>query len=213
MNKQLSDFIEKSLRKGVPEEQILSGLSAQGWDKKESEKTLAKTKEMIYQGSLVPLVAPSAPKRSDWDIDLKTLSASEILLYLGGLIVCLAGITYVAMNWAQWNSPLRILAILLPMLIMYGIGAPLWFKGKYFRQALIFIVTGSVLFPLFLTVTLKELKILVDHPDSFGLFVSLCSSVFYLLSCFVFRNPVLSDSQRDQELLPFRHMFWLQNWH
>lgn len=192
MNKQLLDFVQKSIQEGYTNEQISSALLQQGWSNDDISEAFAKIQEIINQKTNAP-IAPPAPKKSEWNIDFKSLTASQILLYLGGLIVFLAGVIYIGINWKEWNSGARIFAILLPMLVVYGVGIPLWFGGQYRKQSIVFVFTGSLLFPLFLSVFFKELNIFIEPwSNNFGLTVSLLTLGLYLLLSFIFRYPIWS---------------------
>ena len=192
VNKQILDYVQKSIEGGYTVEQISTALSGQGWSPTDINEALLKALEITQQKSVAPL-APQAPKKSEWDIELKSLSASQILLYLGGLIVVLAGIIYIGINWSQWGSAGRIFAIILPMLICYGVGAPMFLSGEHKKQGIVFLVVGSLLFPFFLSVIFKELEIFATpFNDNFNLIVSLLSFVLYLVSSFIFRFPVWS---------------------
>jgi hypothetical protein len=192
VNKQILDYVQKSIEGGYTVEQISTALSESGWSPAEINEALLKAQEITQQKSVAPL-APPAPKKSGWNIELESLSASQILLYLGGLIVVLAGIIYIGINWSQWGSAGRIFAILLPMLICYGAGAPMFFSGEHKKQGIVFLVVGSLLFPFFLSVTFKELTIFATpFNDNFNLTVSFLSFVLYLVSSFIFRFPVWS---------------------
>lgn len=191
-NKQLLDYVQKSIEEGYTNEKISSALLKQGWSNDDINEAMAKVQEIINQRKNAP-IAPPAPKKSEWNFDFKSLTASQILLYLGGLIVFLAGIIYIGINWKEWGSVARIFAILLPMLIVYGVGIPLWFGEQYRKQSIVFIFTGSLLFPLFLSVVFKELNIFAEPwSNNFGLTVSLLTLGLYLLLSFIFRHPIWS---------------------
>jgi len=191
VNKQILDYVQKSLEGGYSVEQISTALNGQGWNPTEINEALLKAQEIIQQKSAAPVAPPAPPKKSEWNIEPKSLSASQILLYLGGLIVVLAGIIYIGINWSQWGSAARIFAILLPMLICYGAGAPMFFSGEHKKQGIVFLVVGSLLFPFFLSVMFKELEMFAKpFNDNFNLIVSLLSFVLYLTSSFIFRFPI-----------------------
>src|SRR3989344_2402991 len=158
VNKQILDYVQKSLEGGYSVEQISTALTEQGWNPTEINEALLKAQEIIQQKSAAPVAPPVPPKKSEWNIELKSLSASQILLYIGGLIVVLAGIIYIGINWSQWGSAARIFAILLTMLICYGAGVPMFFSSEHKKQGIVFLVVGSLLFPFFLSVMFKELE-------------------------------------------------------
>ncbi|MFC1629734.1 DUF2157 domain-containing protein [Patescibacteria group bacterium] len=191
-NKKLLNYIQKSIEGGRTDEQISSALLQQGWSSDEIDEAITKAEEIISQKKDTANM-PSAPKKSEWNIDLKSLTVSQVLLYLGGLIMVLAGIIYVGINWQEWGSGARVFAILLPMIVLYGAGASLWFGGEYRKQSIVFIFTGSLLFPLFLSVAFDELNMFVElWNNNFGLTVSFLALGLYLLLAFIFRHPIWS---------------------
>ena len=148
-NKQLLDYIQRALAENHSSEQINSALLEQGWTSTEINGALAKAQEIINKKTAVLFTPSVPPKKSEWSIEFKSLTATQMLLYIGGLIVVLAGITYIGISWEQWKPVARIFAILLPLLICYSAGTPLFLKG-YKKQGIIFLATGALLFPLFL---------------------------------------------------------------
>ncbi len=186
----LLEFIKSALRRGYSGEQIHQALLEKGWNEKLVDESIRNIKETINQEKTQTLVVPTPPKKSEWNIELKSLSASQILLYLGGFIVVLAAIIYFGINWSQWGTLGRIFAILLPMLICYTIGVPMWLSGKNKKQAMVFIMTASLLFPFFMAVTFKELSVFAKpYNNSFNLTVSSITFALYLISSFIFRFP------------------------
>ncbi|HNY36085.1 MAG TPA: hypothetical protein PLD14_00535 [Candidatus Pacearchaeota archaeon] len=191
VNKQIIDYVQRSLEGGYSVEQINSALAMQGWNQTEINEALLKAQEIIQQKSIKLVVPPAPPKNSEWNIELKSLSASQILLYLGGLIVVLAGTIYIGINWSQWGSMARIFAILLPILICYGVGSPMFFSNEHKKQSIVFLVVGSLLFPFFLSIIFKELEIFPKpFSNNFNLTISFLSFILYLVSSFIFRFPI-----------------------
>lgn len=190
INKQLLDYVQKSLEDGHPIEQISPALMGQGWNQDDIKEAAMKATEAIARKKSIPMPPPAPPQKSEWNIEVKNLSASQVLLYLGGLIVVLAGVIYIGINWSEWGSGARIAAIFLPMLICYVVGMPMWFSGDHKKQGIAFLVVGSLLFPFFLSVTFKELGIFVQpYNDQFSLAVSALSLLLYVISSFIFRYP------------------------
>ncbi len=209
VNKQILDYVQKSIEGGHSVEQISAALIRQSWNHTEINEALLKAQEIIQQKSAAPIAPPAPQKKSEWDIELKSLSASQILLYLGGLIVVLAGIIYIGINWSEWGSAARIFAILLPMLICYGAGVPIFFSDEHKKQGIVFLVVGSLLFPFFLSVMFKELEMFVEpFNDNFNLTVSLLSFVLYLVSSFIFRFPIWAFLYQSEGL--FVYYFFLK---
>ena len=191
VNKQLLNYIQKSLEGGSLVEQIREALDGQGWNSIEINEALLKAQENIQQKAVAPVASAAPPKKLKGDIKLKNLSASRILLYLGGLIIVLAGIIYIGINWSQWRSEAWILAIFLPMFICYMAGTRMFFSREYKNQGIVFVVVGSLLFPLFLSVAFKELELFIQPFNvNFNLIVSLLTFVLYLGFSFVFSFPI-----------------------
>ena len=121
----------------------------------------------------------------------KKTSISQILFFLGGCIVVLAGIIYVGINFSQWGSATRIFTLFLPMFICYSIGASLFFNYPYKKKGLAFVIVGSLLFPLFLLITFEEWDLFTtSFNEYFNLTVSLLTFVLYLGLSFVFRSSI-----------------------
>jgi len=77
------------------------------------------------------------------------------------------------------------------MLICYGTGTSMFFNNEQRKQGIIFLVVGSLLFPLFLLVTFRELKIFTSSSNyDLGLTISLLSLILYLVSSSIFRFPI-----------------------
>lgn len=121
-------------------------------------------------------------------LDFKTLTASKVLLFLGGVITVLAGIIYITINWGGWSAGARILAIFIPEVIVLWLGVYLYYKEKYQRIGVTFLTTASLLFPLFLTIFIRELN-LVDQPSR-GLIISSLTLTLYLVFNFIFTYPI-----------------------
>jgi uncharacterized membrane protein len=188
INKQIVDYVQKSIEGGFSVEQISASLSGQGWSSEEINGALLKAQEIIWQKSVPPIVPPKKPEST---VEREGLSVSEILLYLGGLIVILAGIIYIGINWSQWGPAMRIFAIFAPMLICYVSGALMFSSEEHKNQSIVFLTVGSLLFPFFLSITFKELNLFAQPlSDNFCLIVSLLSFVLYFASSFVFRSPI-----------------------
>jgi len=206
INTQIVDYVQKSLQAGTTVEQISSALSSQGWSPTDINEALLLAQEVIRQKSVIPSV-PRAPTKtsqlsSNLSIDVKNMSASQILLYLGGLIVVLAGVTYLIISWSQWGSTLRIISILLPTLACYVTGAVLYFSEKHKEQGIFSLLVGAILFPIFLYIMFKELSFFEKTlNDAFNFTLYLLSFVLYLVSSYIFRFPVWSFMYHGTGLL------------
>jgi len=190
MDKKLEEYVKKCLKTDIEEDEIRATLAKQGWDTDAVNQVIDQTKTNLEKQEEVLSSAPAPKKKSTWSINLKALSASQVLLYLGGLIVIIAGITYISTNWTAWGPAARIAAICIPMLICFWAGSSLWAKGHSKKQAILFLTTGSLLFPFFLIVMFNELNWFTNAAeDSFGLAVSLLTFLLYISISFLFRFP------------------------
>ena len=73
VNKQILDYVQKSLEGGYPVEQIITTLTEQGWNQTEINDALLKVKEIIQQKSTIPPAPPVPPRKSKWNVELKSL--------------------------------------------------------------------------------------------------------------------------------------------
>lgn len=179
MRKILADFIQRSLGAGYTEEEIRMALWRQEWGKSEVEEGIAWARQVISEKK-GELTAPPSPGKS-WGDDFKNLTAARVLLYLGGLIVFLAAIIFVGVSWDGWGAVGRLMAILLPMTALGGVGVSLWKDKRFRRQGMVFIFTAALLWPLFLVVLFDELELFVSWNSEYGLAVSVLSLGGYLL--------------------------------
>ena len=186
-DKELEQYIQKSLQRGMSIEQIKAAVN-EALEK--SQRTATPKKE------------------SELNIQIKSLSASQILLYLGGLIVVLAGVIYISINWFQWSSAARIFAIFLPMFICFATGSLMYSKNDLQKQGIVFVVVGSLLFPLFLSITFNQMNIFdPSSTNEFGLTVSLLSAALYLGLNFIFRFPIWAFLYHGVGLFVY-YYFW-----
>ena len=208
VNKAVLDYVQKSIKSGYLVEQISAALSEQGWSEAQINEAFVKAQQIADQKTQMP-VAPLAPAKSEWDIEFKSVSASQILLYLGGLVVVLAGIIYIGINWSQWGPAARIFAILVPMLVCYGVGVPMWFSNEHKKQGAVFVAVGSLLFPLFLSIAFKEMQIFAQpFNDNFNLTVSVLTFILYIASSFIFRFSIWAFLYQSSGL--FIYYFFLK---
>jgi hypothetical protein len=190
-NSHIVEYIEQNLIKGYSVEQIEQALLGQGWSAQDVSGALVKARENLAHNTSEPLVPPPPPKSSQINVDFKDLSVSQVLTYLGAIIVILAGLIYVGINWSEWNELARIFAVFLPMLVCFVAGATLFFNNEYKKQGIVFLVVSAVLFPLFLSVAFKEMHVFAeDYGKSFSLAVSLSSLILYIGFSILFRFPV-----------------------
>lgn len=187
MNKNLVSFIRANLLLVKSPSEITTELLQKGWTEKDITEAFIEAKKIT-----IPPV-PSPPKQSDLDIiDISHLSASKVLLFLGGLIIVLAGILYIGINWSGWESAARIGAILLPIIILDMTAFWLW-NSKSQKNALAFITAGSLLFPFFLVVTFSEISFLKTLTNwQTGFFISTATLALYLFLSAYFISPTWS---------------------
>ncbi len=187
MNKSLVDYIKCALLGGRSEKDITSSLLQKNWPEPEVSKAFN-----FIRTIKIPQI-PSPPKKSDLNIEINigALSASKLLLFIGGLIMVLAGIIFVSLNWQSWPPLMHVLAIFLPMLFA-DVGAfSLWKKNSSKSQALLFIITGALLLPLFLIILVNELTMFrgLDLWQT-GFLISGLTFAAYLLQSAYFVSPV-----------------------
>ncbi|MFC1640960.1 hypothetical protein ACFL2D_02845 [Patescibacteria group bacterium] len=168
-NPQLTYFVEQAFDRSYSRSKTISLLEKQGWDKTDIEEAVAATEKKIQTRRSAPLTPPKPPKRAEWNanINLSEITASQVLLFLGALIVVLAGAIYIGIGWSQWTPLSRIIAIFLPTVICYGVGMSLWAKAKHKKEGAVFITVGSLLFPFFLVVFFKQLE-LFETPYNYN---------------------------------------------
>lgn len=190
----LLSFVKTSLSKGYSESEIRDSLIDSNWDREDIFGVFEEIKKDKQNLKLPPLKAPQpqTSHKNPLNMDIKTLNASQILLFLGGLITVIAGIIYIALNWSQWNAVGRIIAIALPMLTMYGIGVNLHLGKKYQQQAIYFITAGSLIWPLFLYIFFKELNLFDKSTDLRGFIISLITLIAYIITALLITSPIWS---------------------
>jgi hypothetical protein len=188
-NDKLRAYINTYWQRGYEPDQIEASLLSSGVEPSLAHEAILDVKEERKKASLVPL-PPFKQAKGGLGIELSQLSASQILLFLGALIVVLAGIFYVGINWSQWGSFGRIAAIFLPMVICYLVGANL-FVGEHNKSSMAFLLSGGLLFPFFLIVTFNELQLFRGlGSDVFSFWVSSLTVLSYIISDFFFGNSI-----------------------
>lgn len=125
------------------------------------------------------------------DFDLRKITLTQVFLYLGSLIIFISGVWYIFLNWHQWTSSARVLAILIPMLLMFSLGELLKREVKTAGHALTFTFTGGLIFPLWLIITFREYQLFGDPlSTNFGFAVALLSLLAYIALRFVYPSQV-----------------------
>ena len=169
VRKEVVDFINQGSEKGISATELKEALSVAKVESK-------------------PLSLPNSI-----NVDLKRITASQILLFIGALITIIAGIIYITINWNQWGPFFRVLAIFIPMLLAFVAGVWLWSKEDHLKSSISFLFTGSLLFPLFLIIAFREFKLFDGSSFELqGLVISFLSLMLYLVISFLFRYQIWS---------------------
>lgn len=185
INNRILQYIQKSLLRGYSTEEIREALLAQKWELDEINEALERGKEELLHK---PPISPAPSKNSIFDFEL---SAAHILLHLGQLIILLAGVIYSVSNWQTWNMFLRIFIVLIPIIICYSKGLKLQHSTLKDKQGSVFLVTGSLLIPLFISILFQEFKFLEPpFSNKFSFVLLLLSSILYFYSYSIFHFPV-----------------------
>ncbi len=116
----------------------------------------------------------------------RRLNVSEILYYLGGLIVFIGIAIFVGDNWDKLGSVSRILATLGAGITMYVAGVLLSQYRTLERPAIGFHLVGALLIPGGIFVTLDVANI--DPTLGLATLVFAALTVFYLVSYLVYRK-------------------------
>lgn len=188
-------YILKARERDHSDKEIRKNLTAAGWpeDSIRDGMTEALTIQTELDAQALPVPSPTGNLRSllDTELNAKNFSASKVLLYLGALIVILAGLTYVSINWTQWTPASRIAAIFVPMALSYILGIIVWKKPQLQIQSRAFVLIGGLLFPLFIAVTFRQLHLFAS-PESDNFFFTLCGAtvVVYLLSSIITKMAI-----------------------
>lgn len=186
------NYIAENLKKGFTEEEIIESCTKGDWKKDEILRSTIEARNFLLEEKRAGLPPPPL-KKSELDINMKKIGMTQIFLYLGGLIIVLAGIIFIGINWEKWGSIGRILATFIPMIFIYSCGLYWWIKDKFKKVGFAFIFTASIIFPIFLIVTFSELEIFKEgNSDSFGLTVSLLSLLQYVILNYIIKKSFWS---------------------
>lgn len=190
----LVQFALRALQASHSPEEIRSSLKEKHWSDKEIDNAIRHAEEQFKYMAEKPLEAPEPKKHSEWDIQLKGLTASQILLFLGAIIVVIAGITYITLNWQYWSEWGRIAAIFIPTALCYLIGITTWvINATYKKIAVFFLFAGSLLVPLLLSIIFKELSLFSENYNQPFIFtVSLLTLIVFVVHRLLTKFPVWS---------------------
>ena len=132
-------------------------------------------------------------KASHPGIFSKRITAAQLMLFIGGIITVLGGIFLVAINWAEWNSFGRILALFIPFFMVLSIAIMLRKENKNTQSSTAFAVTSSLLFPLLLLVFFSETELLSLLSASLeGFIYAVLSTIYFAAMAYFFRSTVWS---------------------
>ncbi len=188
MSEPLIKYIKEELTRGLLPEQINLALLQAGWSKDIIDNAFSE----VNEGKTIPATPLQTPPKTGLHQELKHVSAAQVLLYLGGLIVFIAAVTYIGTNWSQWGALGRILAIFIPTLLCYSIGG-INFPTEHKKSATVFLVIGALLLPFLIAIAFRELKIFTEpFNDNFSLVGWSILFGCYLISNFIFKLPIWS---------------------
>ncbi len=188
VNKELVIYIKKSLQAGVALEQIKETLWQQGWTREDVDLAIGQW-QRDSQAQQDFIAKPPAPTEiTIWETDIKDLDSSQILLFLGAVVMVIAGALFLSLNWENWSIKLRLLAISIPIFISFFVGINFYFKEKYISYGIYFLVICSILFPIFLA-TLFDAFHLFALPAGSDYFFSIALLTFFLYLSFSFVFP------------------------
>lgn len=173
VNLELTGYIKSAIQRGLDQGKIVEGLKVSGWKDEDINEAFTQLN-----------------KKNTLNLNLSKISPAQLLLYLGSLIIVIAAVIYITLNWSHWTATLRIMAVLIPMVLMFVIG----FCLKFFKRnepALAFIFTGALLFPLLLIITFKELHLFGDpFSTQFQFPIAFASLILYISLRFLFPSPI-----------------------
>jgi len=117
---------------------------------------------------------------------------SRVLLGIGALIVVIAGVIYIGTSWKEWGAPAKVMAIFLPMVIMFAIGIPGWFRQTTHKNSIAFLFVGAMLFPMFVLILLTQYGWLVNDYNILFLVLFGSTLVLYIILFYVFPSSIWS---------------------
>jgi hypothetical protein len=172
---ELESYLTQSLQKGKPAEELKNKLLEAKWKVEDIDDSLAAAEYNLLQlATSDKLEAVQSSKPIHANID-------KILLIIGASLVVFAGCVYSVINWNSWGSFLQILAIFIPMLIMFAIGQLLSKRVGYERQGLIFMVVAALVFPFLMVVIFNDYKLFTSSSKEHYFMISLSSFIVYLI--------------------------------
>ncbi|MBI2931021.1 MAG: DUF2157 domain-containing protein [Planctomycetes bacterium] len=92
------------------------------------------------------------PGEIEWLGALRRIRASQVFLYLGGLLILLGCGTWMIQYWDILTSAERIIGLVGPCAILYGIGLYLWRQGRTGTGVAFLLASGFLVAPSFAVV-------------------------------------------------------------
>ncbi len=181
----LSTYVLRALRVGTPPETIRASLLKNGWSDAEIAEANAKAWATIQE---LAKNLPAPPKKSS----LLHINGPQLLLYLGGLLVIVAAIIFDSINWQQWTTAARIIAIALPLVVCLGVGTWLWRGNRSQREGLVFLLIGGLLLPFLLLLVAQETDLFASHAADAAFGIATLSLLVYAGFSFLFPTAVWS---------------------
>lgn len=171
-------YVKSSIAAGHTPESVWLAMLQQGWMLPELLQ--------LFRDAGIPVKYPAGGTKK------AHVPVSRLLLGIGALIVVLAGITYISTSWQEWGSAARIMAIFLPMTIMFSIGIPGWHRPSTHKNSIAFLFVGAMLFPMFVLMLFTENSWLTN--DSSALFLTIFGSSFvlFVVCFFIFPSSIWS---------------------
>lgn len=168
------DFITNQLARGQSVTAIIGLLKSQGW-----------TEEQIDTGLKAALAKPSTqvsstPVRQSGHLsfDLHKLDATKTFVLIGILLILIAIIIVMALQWNTAGPTGRVAFVVGPMLLLFTISVIFARNSKYQDIHEGTLATASVIFPFALGTMLYQFSIL---PELNALLVMICSLAAYVL--------------------------------
>lgn len=140
-NQQIIDYLRRAFAQHQPESEIRAALAQQGWN--DFDVGLA------WQEAQQPIAKKK--KRAGTHV-----SGAELLLFIGGVIIVIAAATLIASGWDSLGSVGRILAALIPNLILLSVGLVLKGNPNMGHASHAFLVTGGLVIPFTLGILVNQ---------------------------------------------------------
>lgn len=163
----------------MPDDRIRATLAAQGWTEADVRDAWTAATAQLQVNTLP---VPKKPRHR--------VTAADMLLFVGGLIIIVAVFLLILPGWGEWAPWAHIVATVLPTIILVAAGLALWPKEEHRHAAHMFLVTGGLVFPLALGITLRELAPAGFEDRHLLLTAAVITTVVYGLAYRRFRRVV-----------------------